>query len=645
MGVRNLHQESTADWLGLDSNEDPADLTPNKWNESLNVIVGSSGSATAMRSPLRWNPDLAYLTIAAFAWPPPNSKVLADVQNAGTGLNDTYLCTTSSNTLVEAGQTFAGTGRTKRLNINSHAFTLTGTEAKQVLSGTTTTRKIGIDPPAAAPAVSIVAGGTLTLAVGVTVSYAYRNSVTLHVGKCSAVSANSGTTAGGNTLRVATVASAVGGIDGIVFFISQDGGANRYLVIDANGAPIVYANATANVDITAAFILDTNTTETAYSARPSDLAGFMFEHQNRIFMLYYSGATTYYQITYSGLEAIGIGVPQEAYPPYNVIVIPGKSERAIGGISTPVGALIFSERNAYLLTGQVTDNVVSSQNVLSASYRLEALQWGLGTRSPYTIQSTPFGVIWLDHTNHVMLWPFQGMPVEIGLPLRKELSTVSYLAFNQSLADATWYQSGEQSYYVLGVSKPPSGYNNQTYIISMYTDPESRQVVVTTAMTDIYSQAIVSLYVGTSTGICLVATNTSPSGTLNGAMRQILDLDTAGSGWGSQCGGDGGIYFAVTTGNFKGNTNFNHLHSIRFDAAAADTQVLTRNFDDSAIEGVTLEVDGNTGPSTRKSQTCFALLDRYGTHHILRFTFPKDDVRRRDIKNLRISYSAKGRVL
>jgi hypothetical protein len=629
MAVRNLHQESIDNFTGLNTIDDAVNLTPNEWIEASNVIVSASGSATALRSPRTLSDNT--LTFGTS----PSSIFNADfnatgivfvdvVTAAGPNQTTTYtmLTTGSTNTLgsIRTGQ---ANSKWKRLMVNQMAYGVNGSEAIQISSSPYNIYKIGIDAPAAAPAVSAVAGGALTLNVGVTVSYAYRNSATGHVGKCSAASANSGPIGGGTpTLRVATVASAQTGVDGIVIFISTDGGANRFLVIDAAGAPIVYANATANVDFIAAFLLDTNTQESAYNARPSDLANQIFQHQGRVFLLGYTATATLSTINYSGQESIGIGLPTESYPPLNVIAVPARGEIAQCGISTPVGAFILSDHDAYLLQGTVSDITVSSQNTLSASYALNQFQWGLGTRSPNSLAATPYGTVWVDQHANIQLWPFAGKPQEIGRPLRGTLKNVATSAGSLSAVEGVFFKNKEQEYYALKITAG----SVTLIIIGFHYDAVTGELSFSYGVSDIAPSCLaVNVFSNTQRTIRLLM------GTTNG-VQEILDLDTAGSGWSSSQS----LYFGVMTGNFKGNQNFNHLHSIRFDGAYHDTEVQVRKTDDSQNEAVVTEVQDSTD---------FALLDRYGVHHKMRFTFPKDDTVRRDLQNLRISYAAKGRVI
>lgn len=629
MAVRNVHTESVDDWRGLNTIDDPVNLTPDWWIDSLNVIVGPSGSATALRSPKTITDPISVTPISIFNYQPTValSNVMIDVDGTGHFFVDTYSFDTTTipatPVLRRAGQTAGAIW--KRLNIMTFCYGLNGTEFIQNDSNFSF-YLVGIDKPAAAPTVSIIAGGTLTLTTGVTASYAYRNSVTTHVGLCSAVSSTSAATGGGaNTLRIAVVQSAVTGNDGIILFLSTDGGGQRYLVVDANANPIVYANATGNIDISAQYLLDTNTGETAYNYRPSNTAYFMFQHQGRIFLLNFLASDTERSlIKFSGKESIGIGVPTESYPPKNILQIPSRQESALTGISTPVGALILSDKDGYLLTGQVVDAVVSAQNQFQVAPTMQEMKWGLGTYSPRSLQVSPFGAIWLDQYRCIQLWPYTGRPTEIGLPLRSRLEDIYSAPGSLKNVDAAWIKTPEQQYYIMTGLLASGLY--RMFIIGFYEDPWTRQMQTTYAVSDIQANCVAQIIKSDVIGTlrCMVG--------VTGLVQQIMDLDLQGGGWGASQA----LYFQVMTGGFKNNGNYNHLHSIRFDSNVQSTLVQTKQADDTNIE---------VHPTSYDDLSMTALIDRYGPHKKLMFTFAKDDRNRMEIRNLRITYAAKGRAI
>lgn len=664
MAVRNPHYESVGTFLGLNTQSTPTNLPPNSWIEGSNVIVTSGGAAAALRSPKKWG-NLGLTGV--------NDAVSSFSFQRGSGLNMVLIeeggnlyFLNESTAFQDDSWPFANSyhNRSSWLQVIDRAFAINPFGQFQVMlargqPGNVIDQAItfiGIGATSVGPNVVATAGGSLNLQVGVTVSYAFHDSVRQHVGQCSPPSAPSGPA---NALQITTGFSAEPFVDGVVLFISVDGGAVRFLVVDSIGNPVIFPQ---GVTITlTSYHLDLNTTETLFNVPPPlntvSVAGqvpnnprFGFKHQDRVFLLgfpamsaaQYTAPVSASQIIYSGLEAITIGQPAECFPPLNVITIPVRGEAAVGGCSTPVGALILSDRNAYMISGELVDIIISATNPLQTTYRLDSLQWGLGTRSPLTISVTPFGVMWLDQNKRIQLWPYSGLPTEVGIALRQELKQISDDPDIRWTAEATWFQSGDLQFYALTAATGSDWRNNTLFLVGMYESAQHQTNAYNTlahpttmiaALSDIAAESTITHLDNEGRNHCLVLQNFAPDGSSDVEMKDILDLDLAGDGWSA----NQQIFFGVTTGSFDGNPNWNHLHSVTFDAQFNDCAVQSRNFDDSRIEAANPTLAANEGITFQ------AIINRYGMHHKLRFQYPTDDVKRREIQNLRITYAAKTR--
>ncbi len=631
MAVRDLQIQDVSDFFGVNYLDDKENLPPSVWFAGTNVVVSASGSALALRSPLTvtktiGNPSARILSIFNAIWSD-TATVFFDIQAAGTTSVTTYRFATQFG--IPATPSSVRTGqadhRVDRINTNNKVYNVNGAETFQYVNSTTS-YQLGIGKPLVAGTTSIVAGGALVLNVGATASYAYRNAATTHVGLCSAASSNSGPTNGANqTLRVAVVAASTTGIDGIVLFLSKDGESNRYLNVDSSGNMLVYPNTTGNIDISTAYFVDTNTPETAYNYRPLDSGTQVSAWQDRLWITGFGAGTLGPTLTYSGYESVYAGVPQEAFPPLNVVTIPAKTEVSQTSIPTPVGLLIFSDLNAYLLTGNPQDNAVAPSNTLAVTAQLDSLNWNLGTKSPNSVVSSPFGIIWLDNNKRIQLWPFQGLPQEIGLALRPDLSNIFGSGANLALAEAVWYQGKDAAYYILTACTSGS-VNNRLYIIGFYTDPGTGNVVRACSTSDISASCI-----NVSTLTQIVASGKVFIGGTTDIVQQIFDFDTQGSGFGAGTT----LSFDLMAGNNIGN--YSNLHSLRFDSNTNDVMVQVSNPDGSDQRNVMLTREGNT--------TYKGLVNKYGIRQMLRFVFPTDDAVKRDVKNFRLAYSQKKRVL
>lgn len=623
MAIRNLKSTTILDWKGLNSFDDAENLPPDTWFESINCIVTPTGSAAALRSPANFNTVLATSNpiLSAFDYDRnAGNLILFDVDLGGVGNTvATFSTTGTANTSERTGQ-LDGV-RWKSLTVNDVCYRLNGTEFVQMDTATNFYLN-GIPRNATAPTASIVVGGAGTLATGVTVSYAYRNSVSGHVSRMSPASGSSGaTSAGNNTLRVAVTASAEVGVDGIVLFISADGGNVRYLRTDTAGDPIVSGNTTGNIDISVTAITrDTLTPETDFNNTPPANAFFMFRWKDRICLCDFRGAITRQQLQYNGYESCYYGVPWESWPPLNIINIPNKGDAIRGGVETPQGALILGEQDSYLLSGYPTDKVSGPEASVSVTEHLEQLGWQLGTRSPYTITNSPFGTWWLDQNKRIQLWAWEGFPVEVGLGLRGDLDDIQDTDAARNMAEGVWYQHGEDAgVYALTASTSGST-NNRMYFVTAYKDPQTNQMVFAPAVADIAAQCLCVADVAGTKRLFIGVVD---------RLREIWDLNLAGAGWGTQ-----ERYFSVTAGNEV--TEFFHLHSLSFDSGQDDIGVWVSNSNGTETEALDVYQEGGK---------YFALVDAYGPGKRIRFVFPSNDGVRRDVRNLRINYSLKRRSL
>ena len=244
MSVIGIKPQIIDEFAGFDSYTDATEVEPNIWTDSLNVVISPNTNAIALRSPANFNNTSALKdNISAVYYDRAAGGVIVfDHEAAGNTSITTEYTTGTTNTSLRTGQ--ANSTRFQSINVNDRLYRVNGTEFIQYASGLgPNVYNVGITAPAAAPTVSIQSGGSLVLTTGVTVSYAYRNSTTGHVGEASAVSSASGATTSSNkTLRIAVTASSQTGVDGIVLFISVDGGSVRYLYVDTAGDPSIQSN-------------------------------------------------------------------------------------------------------------------------------------------------------------------------------------------------------------------------------------------------------------------------------------------------------------------------------------------------------------------------------------------------------------------
>lgn len=451
VAVRGLRLIPIEDWTGYNTYTDPQETPPNAWIDSSNVIAMPTGNAMALRSPANFNTALATgnKVLSAVEYTRSAGAVVIFDINATAGTNvATYVTSNGPNTLLRSTQADA---RWQSLNINNSLYRVNRAEFIQYVTSFAA-YAVGIAAPSSAPIVVLTGGGAGALTTGVYVSYAYYNVSTTHIGQASDPSGISGaTSAGSNTVNIAVTASTQTGVTKIVVFISEDGGTVRYLLTDSNGDIRLFPNTTGSITVAANSIFQNfNVEETVFNAPPPPGITFIGRWKNRIM-----GALGRL-FCYSGFDQISAGVPQEAWPPLNVITIPSESEVAECGIETTQGWLAFSDQDNYLISGEPTDKVDSGENVLQITEQFDQLGWGLGTRSPLTIVNTPYGPVWLDKNKHLQWWPLQGTPKPIALGVWPDLNDILDTDGARAMAEAVWFGAGggNGGFYVLTAQTP-----------------------------------------------------------------------------------------------------------------------------------------------------------------------------------------------
>lgn len=620
------------DFKGLNSFASRQNLTPDWFYQSDNIIITNDGSAAVLRSPATFN-DVLTVTpnntvMSAFDYQKASGHLILFDLNIAAGINSvqTYVTTGTTNTLIRSNQT--ADHPWKSLTINDWCYRINGTEFVQT-QGTSTFYAVGITSPGTIPVLSYSSLGISgTVDVGVTASYAYRNSFTTHISAPSVPAVMIGSSLTNTALVITHEASTQAGVDGIVFFISEDGGDQRYLFVDSNGDPVVQVNATGSTAINLGSLgsLDTITPEPLYNLLPPTDAYFMFQWRDRVCLLdFRADANRWPFVQYSGLESVYTGVPQESYPPLNLLQIAAKGDKARSGIATPIGGLILAENDAYLIRGELSDKTVGPEAETAVTESVQPLNWSIGTRSPYTLKATPFGIIWLDQNKRLQLWTYEGFPTEIGLALRTELVDILDTDDGRNFADGMWFQHGKTGgHYALVAYTNASQTQNKLFIVTLYRDPESGDLKNASAVSSIGGNCLLNAVVS-GRGRAFIG------GT--GALREILDLELQGAGWLTTQD----RYFRLLLGN---ETEFVYWHSIRLDmTTTCGLNIYVSNMDGTESQEVLLEQDTGAGGAW------FGMLDTYGYRKQLYFRWDGEDTEERTVLNLRVAYSPKPRLM
>jgi hypothetical protein len=627
MALRHAQKPKITNWYGLQTFAESENLPLGWFTAGNNVVVTNDGSAAVLRSPKLYGDALAdggrVVSINHYM----NDMILVDQEQPDQKIR-TYLYTPASvsmNRIVDRSQLLVRENQAMglpwhRLTVNSWSYGLNGDEYVQTDGAVT--YPVGIPAPVNPASLSFQDGGQGALQVGVQVAYAYRNSVTHDVSAPSPLSVTSGPTGNDRILRITHEVGSTPGCDQIIFFITVDGGAVPYLLVDANANPVTVPNATGYTDFSVVQLSNTYrdklTPRTSFNQTAPAGAHFQFEFKDRVFLCDFRDNATKSQLAYSGFESVYYGTPQACFPPLNRYNLTNKQDAARSGIATAMGALILGELDAYLLSGAPSDKTAGPQASITVTEHLEALKWAIGTKSPKTLKTTPYGEFWLDQNKRVQMWTHNSFPTEVGLPIRNTLAGINGSWDSLNMAEAAWYQHGDQGGEYVITASTDGQRNNKLFILSIYRDPQSNELRFAWSVSDIPAQSICA------TTKCYV-----------GGMRKvqtILDLETKGDGW-----DDGQSHYFITP---VGDTQIEYgkLHSIRFHATNIEgLSVFSMKHDGTSIEEHVIEED-DTGAYS-------SLIDRDGADWLLKFQWDKDDSFKRAISNMRTAIGRTKRTI
>jgi hypothetical protein len=621
--VRNPNREVINNWRGLNTFSDVQDVDASTWISANNVLVNAKGNAEVLRSPKAFGNNFVIESSSEsspFSGESDPIVSMCEYARASAhalvidhGESTFYLLAAGGEpTIVRVGN--AGDPWTS-LTINDRLHRVDGNEFIQILNDLTSVYRNGIDAPTIAPILTYSSNSDDTvISVSLQGSFCYRNSTTGHVSAPSPLSNVLGPSVGLQGVSFFVDASVQPGVDQIIFFLTVDGGNIPYLVLDCDTADMhTEANTTGTYTFDLSDITnDTLTPEPIYNNPPPTDASFMFEWKDRIVLIVDGG------LQYSGFESCYIGQPAESWPALNQFNVPNKSDRAVGGISTQLGALVFGKVDSYLLSGYPSDKTSSPNNSLAVTEHMEPMNWRLGIKYPETAVNTPYGVIWVDQTNRIRNWNMQGFPIEIAQPLRDELDTMS------GALKAKWFQHGKNGgYYVLTDG-------TKTLLVMLYLSTETGQLQFGYGKTDIAMEAI---------SPCTFTTERFFYGA-GDQTYEILNPTQAGDGWTE--GTD--ISFQIIIGN---DGNFCAFHSMMLEGQLNGLGVTCAapQFDDEGTmtlddeQPVILEDERDT------SGSFYGLVDRENRRHLVTFRFDLDDRKLRVISKFQYFLKNKKRVI
>jgi hypothetical protein len=320
----------------------------------------------------------------------------------------------------------------------------------------------------------LAASGNGTIASGLTLvsgrkwRYAYRCSLTGHVGTASDASASSGPLASQLPLVTATPPAPVDGlvdtqIDQIRWTCTLDGGSdyfyNRDTTIATDGYTLQDGTPDTGLTLSLRAQLINN---------PPPVGNYLAVYQGRIFVFCLAGAG--HDIAYSGYERILDGRPEESYPPNNRLRLAIGSDVIAGGGVIQAGVIAFSKSNEmYMLRGIMEDVTISAPILFTAF--LEQLPWNQGSASHDTIQSTSYGLLFQGSDLTIQLFNGTNKPITISDPVNSILSTIT--PGYSSVSRSTYFSYVDRDWYVLLIPTAGSATPNKILFFDLTENPET----------------------------------------------------------------------------------------------------------------------------------------------------------------------------
>ncbi len=458
-------------------------LGPDWAQDCLNVVISGSGGLSKMRLPVKLSAAIAGQNAG------PNS--FWDFQQ-GNGTRQTlaqfgpslYYFTNdlAVSTLIE----------TNALNVGQWSFS----SASQILWGVNGQRAMkwtaanwqqwGIVAPGGAPNITgivpTVAGLLSPSNGGYFYWYSYKNAVTNSAGNISLPSIVSGNQ---STVAFEPLAAAPPDpqIDTIAWWRSLDGGGDpfRLCEVNINTGAVLNLNSQTAVTVVAGsgnLQIQDNTPDAALDQTtrgplvnsPPLIGRFTATGQGRLFIFNLIGAPQ--DVIYSGYEQILYGRPEECFPPYNRLRLSIGAEQIAGGGVLHAGIVAFSQTGRmYMLRGQVED--ISLAVPVNFTQYLEELPWTLGCLSHFSIQASPYGLIWLAGDKTVQLFDGHSKPYDISSPLYPYLSQIT--PGTESQVVSGYFNWLERDWYALLCATNGSLANNKLFLFAFNTPIGSDQ--------------------------------------------------------------------------------------------------------------------------------------------------------------------------
>jgi hypothetical protein len=192
---------------------------------------------------------------------------------------------------------------------------------------------------------------------------------------------------------------------------------------------------------------------------PPPIGRFVQEYQSRALVYGVGGLpSTFF---YSNIELTDFGNLPEDFAPLNQITLP-MTGQLFGMANLPTGLMLWSDhQDMFKLTGLLSDNSLQTDIQLGAV--IQRLPFNIGCASPFTVQVTSLGAIWLTSDHRIMLYTDHYAPKNIGLSVQDILKQIPPAAMPN--ARSSYFQYADKNWYALAIKTDANSPTNDTLLV------------------------------------------------------------------------------------------------------------------------------------------------------------------------------------
>jgi len=172
---------------------------------------------------------------------------------------------------------------------------------------------------------------------------------------------------------------------------------------------------------------------------------------------------------YSAFEQVLTGRPEECFFPNNRLRLPIGADELAGGGVIQAGVIAFSRTNQMYMHRGIPEDITLTTPVRFSAV-LEELPFAIGLASHFSIQSTPYGLVWLGADLNLYLYGGVGEPLNISGDVRPVLRATT--AGTQDKIESAYFNYADRQWYVLAIAVNGALEHNRIVIVDMTPSAE-----------------------------------------------------------------------------------------------------------------------------------------------------------------------------